>query len=96
MPEHHHRFHEAICVFSSVPEVFLKGSILRMSEDEGMKYVAQPLIFALYGSDELLEQFSPSHARLRRFSLFFDIIKSTYLGFEHCLPFEHCPPFPGM
>jgi len=61
-----------------------------MSEDEGMKCVAQPLIFGLYGLDEVSEQFSPSHARLYRFSLLFDIIKSTYLCFEHC------PPFRGM
>jgi len=61
-----------------------------MFEDEGMKYVAQPLTYALYGKDEVLEQFSPSHARLYRSSFFFDIIKSIYLRFGHC------PPFPGI
>jgi hypothetical protein len=49
MAKHHHHFHGAICVISSVPDLFLKDSVLRMFEDEGMQCVAQPLTFALYG-----------------------------------------------
>jgi len=49
MAKHHYHIHGAICVFSSVPDVFLKDSVLRMLEDEGMKCVAQPLTFAVYG-----------------------------------------------